>query len=77
MAGHILKSHNKSLPLYHIVCPAKYRAGVFNSEVEETLKKTCEFNSYVYEIYFVEIGTDYDHVHFLVQSVPMPSPLKL
>ena len=24
-----------------------------------------------YEIHFVEIGTDKDHVHFLVQTVPM------
>ena len=24
-----------------------------------------------YEIHFVEIGTDKDHVHFLVQSVPV------
>jgi REP element-mobilizing transposase RayT len=24
-----------------------------------------------YEIHFVEIGTDEDHVHFLVQSVPI------
>jgi len=23
-----------------------------------------------YEIYFVEIGTDEDHVHFLIQSIP-------
>ena len=30
-----------------------------------------------YEIHFVEIGTDKDHVHFLVQSVPMYSPTKI
>jgi putative transposase len=77
MVGQIIKSHNKSLFFSHIVCPAKYRAGVFNSEVEETLKVTCEFISSVYEIFFVEIGTDYDHVHFLVQSVPMLSPTKI
>lgn len=77
MSGHIIKSHNKSLLLYHVVCPAKYRAGVFNSEVEETLRVTCNFISSVYEIYFVEIGTDYDHVHFLVQSVPLLSPTKI
>ena len=27
--------------------------------------------SQCYEIHFVEIGTDEDHVHFLTQSVPM------
>ena len=30
-----------------------------------------------YEIYFIEIGVDKDHVHFLVQSVPMYSPTKI
>ena len=26
---------------------------------------------------FIEIGTDQDHVHFLIQSVPMESPTKI
>jgi putative transposase len=65
------------LLLYQIVCTAKYRAGVFNLEVKETLKVTCEFISSVYEIFIAEIGTDYDHVLFLVQSVPMLSPTKI
>ena len=30
-----------------------------------------------YSIYFLEIGTDKDHVHFLIQSVPMYSPTKI
>ena len=60
--------------MYHIVCPAKYRTGVFTKEVEQTLKETCEGISQRYEIYFIEIGADYDHVHFLVQSVPILSP---
>ena len=30
-----------------------------------------------YELHFVEIGTDEDHVHFLVQSVPIYSPTKI
>ena len=74
---HIKKSHNKSLLLYHIVCPAKYRRKVFSKDVEKTLKKVCEGISQRYEIHFIEIGTDEDHVHFLVQSVPMYSPKKI
>ena len=31
---HIHKSHNKTLLLYHIVFPAKYRRKVFDSSVE-------------------------------------------
>ena len=30
-----------------------------------------------YEITFIEIGVDKDHVHFLVQSIPMYSPKKI
>lgn len=30
-----------------------------------------------YEIRFLEIGTDDDHVHFLIQSVPMYSATKI
>jgi len=57
--------------LYHIVCPVKYRKKVITEEVAETLKSTCLEISQSYEIHFVEIGTDEEHVHFLVQSVPM------
>ncbi len=77
MAEHILKKHNKSLLLYHIVCPAKYRRKVFNEEVEATLKEVCKGIERRYEIYFVEIGVDQDHVHFLVQSVPTMAPKRV
>jgi putative transposase len=30
-----------------------------------------------YEVHFVEIGTDEDHAHFLIQSVPIYSPTKI
>ena len=74
MSEHILKKHSKNLLLYHIVCPAKYRRAVFTKVVEETLKNTCIGIEERYEIHFVEIGTDEDHVHFLVQSVPTILP---
>ena len=70
MSEHIYKQHNKTLLLYHIAFPAKYRRSVFSIAVEETLQKVCQGISERYEIRFLEIGTDEDHVHFLVQSVP-------
>ena len=70
MSDFIRKEHNVSLLLYHIVCPAKYRRAVFTPVVDEKLKEVCEEISWRYEIEFLEIGTDQDHVHFLVQSVP-------
>jgi REP-associated tyrosine transposase len=63
--------------MYHIVCPAKYRRVVFSKEVDQKLKETCMEISKRYEINFLEIGTDNDHVHFLVQSVPIYSPKKI
>jgi putative transposase len=63
--------------LYHMVCPAKYRKAVFTGEVEQELMRVCEEISQRYEIEFLEIGADKDHVHFLVQSVLSYSPTKL
>ncbi len=74
---YIHKSHNVSVLIYHMVCAAKYRQVVFDSKVDEELKKTCIEISKRYEIEFLEIGTDQDHVHFLIQSVPIYSPTKL
>ena len=74
---HISKSHNKSLLLYHLVFPAKYRRKVFSESVENTLRDVCVGISERYEIRFIEIGVDEDHVHFLVQSVPSISITQL
>ena len=77
MSDHILKKHNKNLLLYHIVCPAKYRREIFTKAIEKTLTATCKGIEERYEINFVEIGTDEDHVHFLVQSVPTLPPSRI
>ena len=74
MSEHIYKRHNKNLLLYHIVCPAKYRRKVFTEAVSQSLKETCIGIGERYEIHFVEIGVDEDHVHFLIQSVPVMRP---
>ena len=77
MSQLIHKSHNVSVLIYHIVCPAKYRRIVFSEEVDQVLKAVCLDIAQRYEIAFLEIGTDRDHVHFLVQSVPTYSPTKI
>ena len=70
---HIRKRHNVNLLIYHIVCPAKYRRKIFTEGVSETLKQTCLELGTRYEIQFIEIGTDEDHVHFLIQTIPSRS----
>ena len=74
---YIHKSHNVSVILYHFVCPAKYRRVVFSEAVDLGLKEICEEIEKRYEIRFLEIGTDKDHVHFLIQSVPRLSPTQI
>src|SRR5215468_8183332 len=71
------KSHNVSILLYHIVCPAKYRRIIFSEEVDQVLKAVCLDIAQRYELVFLEIETDRDHVHFLVQSVPSYSPTRI
>ena len=77
MSEYIHKSHNVTVLMYHLVFPAKYRRAVFDEAVEHKLKDICLAIEKRYEVKFLEIGTDEDHVHFLVQSVPMYSVKKI
>src|SRR3569832_2244049 len=77
MSSYIHKSHNVTVLLYHRVFPAKYRRAVIDPEVDQALRSVCLDIEARYEIKFLEIGTDKDHVHFLVQSVPMYSVKKI
>ena len=77
MSRLIRKSHNVSILIYHFVCPAKYRRVVIDAQVDQVLKEVCLDIADRYQVEFLEIGTDQDHVHFLVQSVPTYSPTKI
>ncbi len=74
MSEHVFKSHNKTVLLYHLVFPSKYRRKVFSKEVEKSLVEICleiclEISE-KFEINFLEIGNDEDHIHFLIQGIP-------
>ncbi|MEM5367207.1 IS200/IS605 family transposase [Paraburkholderia azotifigens] len=77
MSEYIHKSHNVAVLLYHVVLPAKYRRAVFDDQVDEVLKEICLEIAQRYQMKFLEIGTDKDHVHFLVQSVPTYSVTRI
>ena len=77
MSEYIHKSHNVTVLMYHLVFPAKYRRAVFDEEVDKVIKEVCLEIEKRYEVKFLEIGTDKDHVHFLVQSVPSYSVTKI
>ena len=77
MSEYIHKSHNVIVLMYHLVFPAKYRRAIFDDRVDAELRGVCLEIEQRYEIKFLEIGTDENHVHFLVQSVPMYSVKKI
>ncbi len=77
MSEYIHKSHNVTVLIYHLVFPAKYRRAVFDTDVDGVLKEVCLEIEKRYQLKFLEIGTDQDHVHFLVQSIPGYSVTKI
>jgi putative transposase len=77
MSRYVHKSHNVTVLLYHLVFPAKYRRAIFDGSVDKVLREVCSAIEQRYELKFLEIGIDEDHVHFLVQSVPTYSVTKL
>ena len=50
---------------------------MFDEQVDHVLRDVCLEIEKRYELKFLEIGVDKDHVHFLLQSVPMYSVTKL
>ena len=76
MSEYVHKSHNVTVLMYHLVFPAKYRRAIFDEKIDTELRNVCLEIEQRFEIKFLEIGTDGDHVHFLVQSVPMYSVKK-
>ena len=58
--------------------PGQIQAGsIHTEEVDLILKEVCLEIAKRYEIIFVEIGVEKDHVHFLLQSVASYSPTEV
>jgi putative transposase len=77
MSIYIHKRHNVTVLIYHLVCPTKYRKVVITEQVDSLIEETCIEISKRFQMHFLEIGTDNDHVYFLIQSVPMMLPTKI
>ena len=73
----IHKSHNVTVLLNHVVCAIKYRRIVINENVDQVIHDVCSTIELRYDIHFLEVGTDSDHIHFLIQSVPDYSVTKI
>ncbi|MDR1656559.1 MAG: transposase [Deltaproteobacteria bacterium] len=52
------------------MCRAKYRPVVFSDTVDAGLTEICQEREDRYEMMFLEIGTDREQQHFLVQRIP-------
>lgn len=77
MSEYIHKSHNVTVLIYHLVFPAKYRRVVFDEDVDSVVKEVCLEIEKRYQVKFLEIGSDKDHIHFLLQTVPTYSVTKI
>jgi len=73
----IHKSHNVTVLLYHLVSSAKYRRVVISDSVDRVLVATCSEIEKRYEVCFLEVRVDKNHVHFLIQSVPSYNVTKI
>ncbi len=58
------KCHNVTVLPYHLVFPAKYRIVVLNAGVDKAIVSICLQIEKCYEIKFLELGSDDDHIHF-------------
>ena len=68
MSEYKTKSHNQTNLIYHLMCVVKYRKNVLTEEVEDTITNVCLEIQEKYGITFVEIGTDINHIHYLIQE---------
>lgn len=68
---YIHRSHNAPMLLYHFVTPTKYLHLAITEEAEGCIRQICEGIELGWDwIRFIEVGTDKDHVHYLLQSTP-------
>ena len=63
--------------MYHLVCAIKYRRDVLTDEVTNTIVNVCLDITDKYGIDFIEVGTDVNHIHYLIQALPKYSPTQI
>lgn len=59
------------------MCVVKYRKDVLTDRVTNTIVNVCLEIQEKYGIVFVEIGTDVNHIHYLIQASPKYSPTQI
>ena len=59
------------------MCAVKYRRNVLTEGVTDTIVNVCMEIQEKYGIEFIEIGTDVNHIHYLIQTPPKYSPTQV
>jgi REP element-mobilizing transposase RayT len=77
VSEYLHKNHNAKVLIYHLVLPAKYRRALFDEAVDGVIKDVCLDIEKRYQMKFMEIGTDKNRVHLLIQSVLTYSVTKI
>lgn len=70
------KNHSKFLLIYHIIFICKYRRKIlsnFDSDLKASIQKIASENDFT----IIEMETDKDHIHLLVESEPKISVLMI
>ena len=70
------KNHSKFLLMYHIIFVIKYRQKIIDF-FKEDIKDIFIEISKKYNFKILEIETDEDHIHLLIQADPKVSPLQI
>ncbi len=64
MGDHIIKIHNKSASDVSFGFPFKHSQSVIKDEIGVGLKQICLDILERYEVYFIEVGYEPDHIHY-------------
>ena len=70
------RNHSKFLLMYHVIFVCKYRK-VIIEPISEELKSVMIDISKESNFEIMEMGTDKDHIHFLIKSEPKVSVLAI
>ena len=66
MSTYIHRSHHVTVLFYHLVLTAKYSRAIFDEKIHQKPCDICLEIEKRYQVKFLEIGTDNDHVHFRI-----------
>jgi REP element-mobilizing transposase RayT len=72
------RQHNVTELKYHLVSVVKYRKDLIDNAVKDAIIEACKhIQTTKGRMWFIEIGAQEDHVHYLLQAEPTLSPTQI